>query len=171
MSHLVSNRKIAANLILSMLAQIISITVSFILGFIVPKFIDEFQYSYWQTFILYVGYVGIFHFGLLDGIVLRYSQYDFDELDKPRIRSQFQLTLSFVSLLALIGCLTSVCTDNVVTKEIVILVSIGIITKQVFGYTSYSFQITNRITKYAVLVIAQRAAYALFVVFLRAISE
>lgn len=168
MSHLVSNRKIATNLIMSVLAQIISIVVSFILGFIVPKYIDEFQYSYWQTFILYVGYVGVFHFGLLDGIVLRYSQYDFDELDKPRIRSQFQLTLNFVSLLALIGCLTSVCTDNIVTKEIVILVSIGIITKQVFGYTSYSFQITNRITKYAVLVIAQRAVYAIYIVILLA---
>lgn len=166
MSHIISNRRIASNLIISLSAQIISIVVSFILGFIVPKYIDELQYSYWQTFVLYVGYVGIFHFGLLDGIVLRYSQYDFDELDKPRIRSQFQLILSFVSLLAFIGCCASACSSNIVIKEIVILVSIGIITKQVFGYTSYSFQITNRITKYAVLVIAQRATYAIFIVIL-----
>ena len=34
---------------------------------------------------VHVGYVGVLHFGLLDGIVLRYSQYDYDELDKPRI--------------------------------------------------------------------------------------
>lgn len=168
MSHLVSNRKIAANLIMSVLAQIISIVVSFILGFVVPKYIDEFQYSYWQTFILYVGYVGVFHFGLLDGIVLRYSQYDFDELDKPRVRSQFQLLLTFNSILTLIGCIVSAFLFDIVTKEIVILVSIGVITKNIFTYTSYSFQITNRITKYAVLVIAQRAAYALFVVFLLA---
>ena len=168
MSHLVSNRKIAVNLIMSVLAQIISIVVSFILGFIVPKYIDEFQYSYWQTFILYVGYVGVFHFGLLDGIVLRYSQYDFDELDKPRVRSQFQLLLTFNSILTLIGCIVSAFLFDIVTKEIVILVSIGVITKNIFTYTSYSFQITNRITKYAVLVIAQRAVYAIFIVILLA---
>ncbi len=168
MSKVISSKKLAKNLILSIAAQAISVITSFVLGFIVPKFIDNYQYSYWQTYVLYVGYVGVLHFGLLDGIVLRYSQYDYDELDKPRVRSQFQLLLMFTSFLAIIGCLIPLFLNDNITKEIVILVSVGIVIKNIFGYTSYSFQITNRITKYAVLIIAQRAAYAVFVVVLLA---
>lgn len=168
MSVSITSRRLAKNLILSITAQIISIATSFVLGFIVPKFIDEYQYSYWQTFVLYIGYVGILHFGFLDGIVLRYSQYDYDELDKPRIRSQFQLLLAFTSICTFSGCIASLFLSDIVKKEIVVLVAIGIITKNIFTYTSYSFQITNRITKYAVLVIAQRVAYAIFVVVLLA---
>lgn len=166
MAKTITNKKLAKNLIMSLTAQAISIITSFVLNFVVPKFIDEYQYSYWQMFVLYIGYVGILHFGLLDGLVLRYSQYDYDELDKPRVRSQFQFLLAFNSILTLIGCIVSAVLFDIVTKEIVIMVSVGIVTKNIFTYTSYSFQLTNRISKYAVLVIAQRAAYALFVVLL-----
>lgn len=166
MSEKITGKRVAKNLIFSVTAQVISLVTSFVLGFVVPKFINEYQYSYWQTYMLYVGYVGVLNFGLLDGIVLRYSQYDYNELDKPRIRSQFQLLLAVTSVMTLAGCFVSAFLNNNVTKEIVILVAVGIITKNIFGYTSYAFQITNRITKYAVLVIAQRAAYAAFVVIL-----
>lgn len=166
MSQIVTNKRLAKNLVMSLSAQLISIITSFVLGFIVPKFIDELQYSYWQMYVLYVGYTGVLHFGLLDGLVLRYSKYDYDELDKPRIRSQFQLMLAFHSLLAFISCLVAAFAFSGVTTEIIVLVAVGLITKNVFTYTSYSFQITNRINKYAVLVIVQRAAYAIFVVVL-----
>ncbi len=162
--------KLAKNLILSVTAQVISLIVSFVLGFIVPKFIDEYQYSYWQTYVLYVGYVGVLHFGLLDGIVLRYSQYDYDELEKNRIRSQFQILLAFTSILSALTCGISCIFLESTSLWIVILVSVGIITKNIFTYTSYSFQITNRIHKYAFLVIAQRAAYAVVVVILLALK-
>ena len=161
---------IAKNLILSMTAQIISLTVSFVLGFVVPKFIDEFQYSYWQMYVLYVGYVGVLHFGLLDGIVLRYSQYNYDELDKTRMRSQFQFLLVFTSVLTGLGCLIFSFLLGGAYLWIAILVCCGIITKNIFTYTSYTFQITNRINKYAILVIAQRVVYAVVVVILLAIG-
>ena len=98
MSQETANKRIAKNFIFSIAAQAISILTSFVLSFIVPKFIPELQYAYWQTFVLYLGYVGVLHFGLLDGIVLRYSQYDYEQLDKARIRSQFQILLLLTSI-------------------------------------------------------------------------
>ena len=151
---------------LSLVAQIISLAASFIFGMIVPKFIDEYQYSYWQMYLLYVGYVGVLHFGLLDGLVLRYSQYDYEELDKARVRSQFQLLLGFTSILAFLTCLVSSFFLEGVTHWIVVLVAIGIVSKNIFFYTSYTFQITNRIAQYAILVILQKAVYAITVVIL-----
>jgi O-antigen/teichoic acid export membrane protein len=151
---------------LSVLVQIISLLVSFILNLIVPKYIPELQYAHWQTYILYVSYVGVFHFGLLDGIVLRYSQYDYDELDKPRIRSQFRLLLILNTVISII---TIVITSIFAMKEmryIFCFVAIGVITKNLFTYTSYTFQITNRISKYAILVISQRLFFGIMTVML-----
>lgn len=38
-------------MMMSVLAQIVSLATSFALGFIVPKFISEQDYSYWQIYI------------------------------------------------------------------------------------------------------------------------
>ena len=65
----ITTKKFAKNVVLSIVAQIVSLAISFITTLIVPRFIDEYQYAYWQTYVLYVGYVGVLHFGLLDGLV------------------------------------------------------------------------------------------------------
>ena len=95
MKEKITGKKLAKNVVVSVFAQIISLLVGFLVNLIVPKFIAESSYANWQTFVLYSSFVGVLHFGLLDGFVLRYSKYDYDELDKPLIRSQFQLLLIF----------------------------------------------------------------------------
>lgn len=166
MTQRVSSKKIAKNVMLSVVVQAISLAISFILNFIVPKFIDERQYSYWQTFALYMNYVGILHFGILDGIVLRYSQYDYDELDKSKLRSQFQIILFFNTILAVIISIASCIFLNGEYKFVWVLVAVSIVTKNTFSYTSYTFQITNRIKKYALSVIIQNTVFAIGVVIL-----
>lgn len=157
----ITTKKFASNVLLSIIAQIISLAISFVTTLIVPKFIDEFQYSYWQVYVLYVGYVGVLHFGLLDGMVLRYSKYDYDELDKKLLRSQFAIMLAFTGFCTLV---TSVITAFAVGGEykiIIIFIAIGIVTKNIVTYSSYLFQITNRIGKYVFLSIGQRLVYGL----------
>lgn len=158
-------RKVAQNVSVSLLAQAISLIVSFILGFVVPKFIDEYQYAYWHTFLLYVSYVGVLHFGLLDGIVLRYSQYDYDKLDKKRIRSLFVFLLGINSVAWVIVVVFGVINGGF-TQTIAILVAFGILTKNIFTYNSFLFQTTNRINKYAFVVVLQRLVYGGIVVLL-----
>ena len=159
-------KQISKNIMITVLAQIVSLFVSFILGFIVPKFISELSYSYWQTFLLYMGYVSIFQFGLLDGFLLRYAQYDYGELDKPLVRSQFFILIVVLTVFSLLGFLFSIFYLQGVYKLVGILLCIGMITKNSYTYTSYLLQSTNRIYHYAKAVIVQRLGYALFVVIL-----
>ena len=163
MSDQITTKKFAKNVVYSIIAQIISLAVSFVLTLIVPKFIDEYQYSYWQAYVLYVGYVGVLHFGLLDGLVLRYSKFDYEELDKARLRSQFIVLLVFTSVITLAMALISLSVLDYPNKIIFLLVAVGIITKNIVTYSSYMFQITNRINKYVFLTISQRLSYGLFV--------
>lgn len=169
MNTVKKTKGITQNIIISISVQVISLLVSSLVSFLVPKFIDEYQYAYWQTYILYVGYVGVLHFGLLDGIVLRYSQYDFEQLDKARIRSQFKILLGTTSIIALVAAFVGSLITGGISRTTILFVAIGIVTKNLVTYNSYSFQITNRINKYAVLIITQRISYGLLAVLLLAL--
>ena len=162
---LVSKSLSKRNIAYSVFAQVVSLSVSFLMGLIVPKAIPELQYAYWQAYILYINYTGVFHFGILDGFALRFSQYDYSELDKQRARSHFLCVLgiesSLAACLALISC-TSV--DAIAYRHVFIFVAVGLITKNIFAYSSFLLQITNQISRYSRLVIAHRLVYGIFVV-------
>ena len=157
--HSISKKRLTKNLLISVMVQAASLAISFLLNLAVPKFIDEYQYTYWQTYLLYVGYVGVLHFGLLDGLVLRYSKYDYHELDKPRIRSQFLWLLSFTGIIAIGVSTFSLSRIGGTGKWIMVLVAVGIVTKNLVTYSLYSFQITNRVSKYALLIMLQKFIY------------
>lgn len=151
-----NSRQIRKNILISVFAQCVSLIVSLIMNLIVPKFIDVSQYAYWQMYLLYISYVGVLHFGLLDGLILRYAKYDYDELNKPLLRSQFIGLLTISVLCAFFGILIAILFGNGEIKWIVMFVSLGIVTRNVFNYTSYILQMTNRIDKYASMIIAYR---------------
>ncbi len=164
MKEKITGKKLAKNVVVSITAQIISLLVGFVINLLVPKFFTQLDYSFFQTFVLYSSYVGVLHFGLLDGFVLRYSKYDYDELDKPLVRTQFQLLLFFNAFLMIVGVIIAGLFFEGVTLTVIALVSISIVTKNVLTYSSYTFQITNRINKYATVVISQRIIYCFIVV-------
>lgn len=166
MGKRISTKKFAANILISIVAQIISLAVGFIIGLVVPRFIDEFSYAYWQTYLLYVGYVGVLHFGLLDGIVLRYGAYDFNELDRFKLRSQFKILLIITSAFAALLIAVSLTVFDQTNKLIFAFVAISIILKNVSTYNTYILQITNRINNYVVTTLSQRVTYGLVIVLL-----
>ena len=157
---------IKKNISISIIAQIVSMGCGILLQLLIPKFVDVNQYAYWQLFLLYANYVGILHFGLLDGFVLRYSQYDYEQLDKKKLRTQFFVLLLFLSFASFIVCLGGINVSDKNYQQIFLLIAASIIIKITFTYASYSFQITNRIKKYAVQIILQRVAYLIGVLIL-----
>ena len=159
MAKPVTGKSVAKNISLSILVQAISLVVGFVMNLVVPKFIDEYQYSYWQTFLLYSQYVGVLHFGLLDGIVLRYSQFDYDELDKKTVRSQYITIIAIDAFLTFGMIFSSFVFLSGATKSLVVLIALSIIPSIAHGYTSFTFQITNRISKYAQFVLLERFLY------------
>lgn len=159
-----SKQRMASNVLVVLLAQCISIAVSFVLGLIVPKYIDEYQYAYWQTFVLYFGYIGVVPLGLIDGIVLRYSQYDYNELDRKKIAGEFRVLLLWSIIVAIAICIYANLFMKGEFKYIAMLVALAIIVHLFYSFNYTIFQITNRINYYSTVVIIQRVIYALIVV-------
>lgn len=166
MSVKLLNSQFKRNIFYSILAQLVSLSVAFIVNLIVPKFIDTINYGYWQTFVLYSGYVGILHFGLLDGLMLRYSQYNYEDIDKAKLSYQFKILLCILTVCVSVGLLFSHFVSNEITSRIVLLVSMSILSKNFFTYVSYTFQLTNRIHLYTRLIILHRVIYILLLVFI-----
>lgn len=156
--------RLAKNVVLSVAAQFVSILVSVILGFVVPKFIPEADYADWQKFVLWLGYVGVLPLGLLDGIILRYAQYDYADLEKPRMRTLFTALLGWMTLLSAAGCVLSLTLLGGTDRAVFFLVSVGILTSNLYAYNCYLFQITNRISLYILITLTQRVIYAVVIV-------
>lgn len=157
-------KTVVKNVIFSVLAQLVSVLVSLITGLVVPKFIPELHYSYWQMYVLYVGYVGLLHFGILDGIILKYSQYDYTQLNRPLIRSVFFVVLTISFIFSGTGLIVSCFLEDRIAQTILVFVSLGVITKNVFTFSCYLLQTTNRIKKYSLIVVLHRLVYGFFVV-------
>ncbi len=163
MGKKLTGEKIARNMVLSVCVQAISLLVGFVLNLIVPKYISELDYSYWQTFLLYSQYLGVFHFGFLDGFVLRYAQYDYEELDRKAVRSQYMsimlldLVISGAMLVAAFVFFTGV------NRVLCILLSFTTCIEITYSFVSFAFQTTNRIKQYAWYVIVYRLLYCLLI--------
>lgn len=170
---MLTEKKIAKNMAISIIAQMVSLLCSFLLNLIVPKFISELDYAYWQTFILYIGYVGVFHFGILDGIVLRYGGYDYENLDKERMCSQCMLLMLIYTVISGIFLTVTMIFVEGAYRYIFFCVAIGIFTRNLFRYTTNLLQITNRINQYAAVTITQRSflGFSIIVLLVSGIKE
>ena len=64
----------------------------FIQSLIIPKYLSTTDYGYWQLFLLYTTYIGILHFGFLDGILVRWAGKDLEVL-REEIPTSFRFIL------------------------------------------------------------------------------
>lgn len=164
MSSSITGKTIAKNVSLSVLVQAVSTVAGIIINLVVPKFIDTYQYAYWQTFLLYMQYVGFFHFGLIDGLVLRYSQYDYEELKKDSVRNQYYFIMLIDIGVALIMISSAFILFEGITRVLCIILAISIFSEITYNYILTVFQITNRIKEYAKFVIFYRCTYCVLLV-------
>lgn len=158
-----SELSIKRNVFLSVAVQMISFFVSLVLNLFLPKYLNQYEYSLWQTFLLYVSFVPFFHLGFLDGLMLRYSQYDYESLNMPLMRSQLRIFIIIESIFSLIVLsLAFFYSGNI--QLILCFIAVAVLTTNLFTYNSYLFQLTNRISKYAQFVLILRISLGLGVI-------
>ena len=90
------------DLVYTFAAQGMNVLLNLVLTLVVPKILGVEDYSYWQLFIFYSIYVGFFHFGLNDGIYLKYGGKDYDEVNHRLIGGQFGILIITQVILAAI---------------------------------------------------------------------
>lgn len=94
-------QKIVTDVIKVAISNIIKLASGILIGFLLPKIIGVTDYGLYKTFTLYGTYVGLLHFGFLDGIILKFGGTELGDLKKASFRT-YSL---YITITQLIECL------------------------------------------------------------------
>jgi O-antigen/teichoic acid export membrane protein len=113
-------------------------------AFIIPSFFSLENYGYYKLFTLFISFYGIFHFGFIDGIYLKYAGLNYSELNKDLFRTfSFFLFISqtFMALLLMIVTLTIFQNGQILFY---IFISIDLVLTNLIFYFQYVSQMTKK---------------------------
>lgn len=141
-------------------SNVINLMVGAIITLIIPKYISQSDYGYFQLYLFYIGYAGFLHFGWADGLILRYGGKSYDSLDKRIVGTQFKLFELFqvlISLTLLFFTIFFVESRDDQVLMFCVLISISIQNGKTF--LQYILQSSLRIKEYASNVIIEKIGY------------
>jgi len=157
-------KQIFKNLTASVMANGINMVLSILLVLVVPKILGVKEYAYWQLYTFYTTYIGFFHFGIVDGIYLKYGGKKYDELDKPYFNRQFWILviIEICVAAALIIGVRFVIADT--DKQFILAMSgLCCVVYLPRVMLQYLLQATNRIVEFAQNQILEKVFYAVFI--------
>ncbi|MFD0898341.1 MATE family efflux transporter [Loigolactobacillus binensis] len=159
-------KELIKNFSYTIFSNFISLAISALVVLIIPKFIGVKAYGYWQLYIFYTTYVGVLHFGWLDGIYLRFGGARYTELDKKLFFSQFIEIMLMQLIIAglIIGYSFFVGDGN--RSYILIMTAFATVLINLRQFCLYILQDTGRIQEYAVMSIIGRIFYFVLVILL-----
>ncbi len=85
-------RAFSSDVLIYSIGQVLLLAFGLVQSLIIPKYLSTADYGYWQLFLLYTTYVGILHFGFLDGILVRWAGKEFEEI-KQEVPTAFRFLL------------------------------------------------------------------------------
>lgn len=142
-----STKNILSNIIVVIFSNLLTTLSGVLIGFIIPKIMGIIDFGYYKTFTLYASYIGLFHFGFIDGIYLYYAGKKYDELDKEKFRLfthfLFFITLIITLIFISIGC----CLYGIDAGLILIFVGLDVMTSIMTCYYETLTQITMQFKK------------------------
>lgn len=149
-------KSLISNAATAFLAQGIAVVISFFQGLIIPKMLGLEQYGYWQLFLFYATYVGLFHLGLPDGVYLLCGGQRRDEIDKASIGSQFVFGMLYQAIFCVILIVVALFFVPIQERAFVVLcTSVYMLTLNAATYLGYVFQAMNetKIFSYSAIVL------------------
>ena len=160
-------KKFISNLLVAFLSQGTSLIMSMLMTLILPKMLGVDQYSYSQLFIFYVGYVGLLHFGVNDGLYLRLGGKNIDDINNQRLGNEFRMFLLFECLVAIgIALLGLFIVSDYNRRFIVLAVAIAIVISNMTSFLGYLFQAVNETKWYSYSVMIDRIFVIVFMIVL-----
>jgi O-antigen/teichoic acid export membrane protein len=137
-----------------------------LVGFLLPKILGITDYGYYKTFTLYATYVGMFHFGICDGIYLMFGGKDYDELDRYKFRFYTVFLIALELIVSIILTIVSIATLPGELKFVFICLSLYLFSNNITVYFQFISQITSRFGELSIRNIIQSCLTTTSIIFL-----
>jgi len=129
---------------LTMLSNFISLVSGIIVTFFLPKIMTVASYGEFKIFLLYASYSGLFHFGFIDGIYLRYSGNKYSDLDKSEFKYYTWFLFILQCVISIFIVLGSLCIADDIYKNIFFILATYILIHNMSSFFLQVIQMTQR---------------------------
>lgn len=147
-------------------AQIISLMIGIVRTLILPFLLGITSYGYWQIYLLYLTYAGVFAFGFNDGIYLRYGKYEYNDLPREKFRSSIRVFI-FTQLIIMFLAFTLIFFETNLLKQFSVFWAIlNIPIAGLTGVLTYILQITNQLRKFSFYSILDKLLILVIILFM-----
>lgn len=143
-------------------ANALNFLMGIVSGLLLPNYLTVDDYGYIKVFLLYITYVGIGHFGFLDGIYIRYGNYNYEDLPKRKFRTYFRFFMVFQTIGSIIlVIITALFVKDSIKSGLLYLVAINMILMNATTYFAFIHQITRRFKTFSINTVLTKLLYIL----------
>lgn len=82
-------------------ANFLTMISGVIIGFVVPAVLSVDSYAYLKTYTFYLSYIGLLHFGFIDGMYLKYGGKELEALDKREFKLEHRVFIIIQSIITI----------------------------------------------------------------------
>ena len=145
--QVVGKKRFAKNIGVVLFSNIISVLAGILVGFLIPKIMGVSEHGYYRTFTLYSSYIGLLHFGFIDGIYLKFAGKKYEDLDKEKFKAytKFLLLMEFCVTVFILGI--SMFFLKTEYFLIVMFVGLNVLATNITTYYEFISQITMRFSR------------------------
>ena len=146
--------KFLLDTVIVLISNVIMIISGIVVGFILPKILSVNDYGYYKTFTLYVTYLGLFSVGFVDGIVLKYGGFNYEQLEKCRFRKYYRYYIFIQAIWTFLICTISFLIKSAHLKQLLLFLAINLLFLNTIGYFRQISEITQRFREYTIIKLA-----------------
>ena len=126
------------------IANIINLIFNLFTHFVLPKELSVENYAMIKTFQLYVSYAGLFHFGFVDGMYIKYGGKAIEEINKYDLKTNLNTLRIFQIIITIIFLSFSLFTKDIS----LICFAISILPLNLANYFKQLYQATGEFSLY-----------------------
>lgn len=140
--NIIDRKKFIKNVFFVVFSNSLTLLSGILIGIVIPKIMGISDFGYYKTFTLYSSYVGIFHFGFVDGILLVHAGCSRENLDLNRFRLLGKSMFIFELIITVLGSFIAMFFLINEYKMLFLFVSLNLFALNLTTYFEYIVQIT-----------------------------
>ena len=150
---------IRRNMMIALSAQSVVLVIGVLKSLLLPHAMEVEGFGYWQQYLLYSGFVGIFALGFSDGVYLLYGGRNYSDLPFSRLRMAFRFYCAGLIIISAAIAGYALTINDSGRSFAFFFVGIDVFIACVIGLFTYILQITNQFLWYSICTVVDKIIF------------